>query len=98
MARTMANGVPQPNANGEIVVGPNGTAVKIPAGYVATAAESGDGIVYRPAGSTGNANSIRIMGPSARQGARVIIYNAEGQPIIPGTKNTGTAAQTHTPL
>ena len=98
VARTMVNGVPQPAAEGEIVVGPNGTAVKIPAGYVAAPAESGDGIVYRPAGSTGNANSIRIMGPNANQPARVIIYNSSGQPIVPSTGRTGTAAETHTPL
>ncbi|HWZ78986.1 MAG TPA: RHS repeat-associated core domain-containing protein [Candidatus Sulfotelmatobacter sp.] len=97
-SRTMVNGVPQPAAEGEIVVGPNGTAVKIPAGYVAEPAQSGGGIVYRPAGSTGDANTIRVMGPNATQGARVIIYNAKGQPIIPGTIKTGTAAQTHTPL
>jgi hypothetical protein len=94
----MVNGVPQPAAEGEIVVGPNGTAIKIPAGYVAEPPKSGSGVVYRPAGSTGDANTIRVMGPNATQGARVIIYNANGQPIIPGTIKTGTAAQTHTPL
>jgi RHS repeat-associated protein len=97
-ARTMVNGVPQPAAEGEIVVGPNGTAVKIPAGYVAEPAQSGSGIVYRPAGSTGNANTIRVMGPNATQGARVIIYNSQGQPIIPSTGKPGPPAQTHTPL
>jgi len=98
VARTMVNGVPQPAAEGEIVVGPNGTAVRIPAGYVAAPAESGSGIVYRPAGSTGDANSIRIMGPNANQPARVIIYNSSGQPIVPSTGRTGTAAETHIPL
>lgn len=97
-ARTMVNGVPQPAAEGEIVVGPNGTAVRIPAGYVAEPAQSGSGIVYRPAGSTGNANTIRVMGPNATQGARVIIYNSQGQPIIPSTGKPGPPAQTHTPL
>jgi hypothetical protein len=96
--RTMVNGVPQPAAAGETVVGPNGTAVKIPAGYVAESARNGNGIVYRPAGSTGNANTIRVMGADARQGARVIIYNSSGQPLIPGTQRTGTPAETHTPL
>jgi RHS repeat-associated protein len=98
VARTMVNGVPQPAAEGEIVVGPNGTAVKIPAGYVAEPAQSGSGIVYRPAGSTGNANTIRVMGPNATQGARVIIYNSQGQPIIPSTGKPGPPALTHTPL
>jgi Family of unknown function (DUF6188) len=36
--------------------------VKIPAGYVAESARSGNGIVYRLAGSTGNANTNRVMG------------------------------------
>jgi hypothetical protein len=97
-ARTIINGVPQPAAEGEIVVGPNGTAVRIPAGYVAAPAESGSGIVYRPAGSTGDANSIRIMGPNATQPVRVIIYISSGQPIVPSSGRTGTAAETHTPL
>ena len=101
VARTMVNGVPQPAAEGEIVVGPNGTAVKIPAGYVAEPAANGNGIVYRPAGSTGNANTIRIMGPDA-QGrypeGYVRIYNSSGQPVVPSTGKPGPRATTHSPL
>jgi RHS repeat-associated protein len=98
-ARTMVNGVPQPVAEGEIVVGPNGTAVKIPAGYVAEPAANGNGIVYRPAGTTGNANIIRVSGPDSRNpSGSVRIYNSEGQPIIPSTGKPGSQAQTHTPL
>jgi len=93
------NGVPQPAPGGQIVVGPNGTAVPIPAGYVAEAAANGNGIVYRPSGSTGNANTIRVMGPDAQgrypQGY-VVTYNSSGQPTVPPTQNPGTRAQTHT--
>jgi len=96
-ARTMVNGVPQPVAEGEIVVGPNGTAVKIPAGYVAEPARA-DGIIYRAPGTTGDANTIRIMAPNARQGWRVIVYNSQGQPIVPSTGKPGPPAKTHTPL
>jgi RHS repeat-associated protein len=102
--RTTVNGVPQPNPSGETIVGPGGTAVKIPPGYVAEAAENGNGIVYRPAGSTGNANTIRVMGPDAQgrypQGY-VRIYNSSGQPVIPSTGKPGMlkgGADTHSPL
>jgi len=100
-ARTIINGVPQPSPEGEIVVAPNGVAVKIPAGYVAEPAANGNGIVYRLAGSTGNANTIRIMGPDARglqPNGYVRVYNSSGQPIIPSTGKPGTQAQTHTPF
>jgi len=101
MPRTMANGVPQPVPEGETIVGPDGTAVKIPAGYVAEPAANGNGIVYRPAGSSGDANTIRIMGPDAQgryPNGYVRVYNSSGQPVIPSTGKPGTQAQTHTPF
>jgi hypothetical protein len=100
-ARTMVNGVPQPTAEGEIVVGPNGTAVRIPSGYVAEPAANGNGIVYRPAGTTGNANTIKVMGPDAQgryPNGYVRIYNSSGQPVVPSTGKPGTQANTHTPF
>ncbi len=97
-ARAIVNGVPQPAAEGEIVVAPNGAAVRIPAGYVAEPAANGNGIVYRPAGSTGNANIIRVSGPDSRNPTGYIrIYNSEGQPILPSTGMPGSNAQTHIP-
>jgi RHS repeat-associated protein len=100
-SRTVNNGVPQPNANGEFVVGPNGAAVKIPAGYVAERAANENGIVYRPAGSTGDANTIRVMGPDAQgiyPNGYVKVYNSSGQPINPSTGKQGSSlANQHTP-
>jgi len=98
-ARAVVNGVPQPAPEGETIVGPNGTAVKIPAGYVAEPAANGNGIVYRPAGSTGNANIIRVSGPNSRNPTGYIrIYNSKGQPMIPSTGKPGSKPQTHIPL
>jgi RHS repeat-associated protein len=93
-----AEGVAQPNPNGQFVVGPNGTTVRIPPGYVAEPA-IGDGSVYRAPGTAGNANTIRIMAPDARNPSGYVrTYNSPGQPLIPGTSRTGSNAQTHTGL
>jgi hypothetical protein len=100
VARTMIKSVPQPVAEGETVVGPNGTAIKIPAGWIAEPAR-GDGIVYRAPGTTDDANTIRVMGPDAQgrnPSGRVIIYNSQAQPIVPSTGKPGSRPDTHTPL
>jgi RHS repeat-associated protein len=94
-------GVAQPDPNGQIMVGPSGTAVPIKAGQVAEPAANGNGIVYRDPGTTGNANTTRIMGPDG-QGKNptgsVRQYNEHGQPVVPSTGKPGPADQTHTPL
>jgi RHS repeat-associated protein len=94
-------GVPQPNPNGQIVVGPNGTAVVIPPGYVAEPAANGNGIVYRQPGTTGDANTIRVMGPDAQgryPNGYVVKYNSAGQPVNPTTGNPGARPDTHAPF
>ena len=94
-----AGGVPHPNPKGQFVVGPNRTTVRIPAGYVAEAARNSNGIVYRPAGSVGNANTIRIMGPTQRFGSGYVrVYNRHGQPLRPITGKPGLNVLTHTGL
>jgi RHS repeat-associated protein len=92
--------VPQPDPKGQFMVGPTGTVVPIPPGQVAEPAR-GDGIVYRPPGTTGNGGTTRIMGPDAQGGypnGYVRQYNQQGQPINPATQKPDTQANTHTPL
>ncbi|MGH9788251.1 MAG: hypothetical protein ACRD4U_06070, partial [Candidatus Acidiferrales bacterium] len=93
--------VAQPHPNGQVMVGPNGTAVRIPPGQVAEPAANANGIVYRNPGTTGNANTIRIMGPDAQgryPSGYVRVYNERGQPINPSTGRPDVRARTHTPL
>jgi RHS repeat-associated protein len=91
--------VAQPAAGGQFIVSPGGIAVKIPAGYSAEIAENGKGVVFRPAGSTGNANTIRIMDSNKMNPKPYVrIFDEKGQPIDPVTGKPTSNALSHTPL
>lgn len=74
-------------------------AVSVPAGAVRSMARNGRGVVYTPAGSTGNAGTVRVAGANAQNpGGYARVYNQNGQPINVGTGKPGSAAATHPPL
>lgn len=74
--------------NGRVVTNPEGSqvAIDIPSSYSVRWADNGNGLVYQAYGSTGNANSIRIMGPTNyAPNGYAVFYNANGQAFNPVT-------------
>ncbi|NDZ92745.1 hypothetical protein G3I13_20320 [Streptomyces sp. SID6673] len=63
---------------------------QVPEGYVAGPARNGKGVVWRPPGSQGDENSIRIMEPTPQHpNGYVRYYNKYGQPVDQQLKPTG---------
>ena len=82
---------PSTGEKGIFISGPNGQNIKIPGNYYQTPANNGNGIVFRPIGTspTSNANAIRIMGPTSyAPNGYSVFYNSFGQPINPATGQT----------
>ncbi|MDQ3396139.1 MAG: hypothetical protein M3512_18795, partial [Bacteroidota bacterium] len=78
-------------SNGKVVTNPDGSKVilDIPSNYGVRPANNGNGWVYQAPGSTGNANMIRVMGPTSyAPKGYVVFYNSYGQAYNPGTGKT----------
>ena len=76
------------------------TRPSIPPGHVAEPSRSGNGTVYRAPGSKGDANTVRVMGPTKEYPSGYSVhYNKEGHAINPATGKQGSGpAETHVPL
>lgn len=66
-------------------------------GWTSRVADNGNGTVWQAPGSTGNANTLRVMGPDGRYpNGYVRFYNEHGQPIGLDGK-PGLRSDTHIP-
>jgi RHS repeat-associated protein len=83
-------------SSGRTFVGtPRGTVYDIPEGWVGRTADNGQGIVFQEPGAVGNADSIRIMDPTAQYSdGYVRYYNDQGQPLDVNGK-PGPPSATH---
>jgi hypothetical protein len=70
----------------------------VPPGWVRRPADNSRGVIYQKRSATGNADSIRIMGPTERYPQGYLrYYNSAGQPLdVSG--QPGPPALTHIPL
>ncbi|HSX44454.1 MAG TPA: RHS repeat-associated core domain-containing protein [Candidatus Saccharimonadales bacterium] len=72
--------------------------INIPSNYVATRADNNSGWVFRPPGSSGNANIIRVGEPDgANPTGYIRVYNSNGQPVT-SEGLPGPNADTHLPI
>ena len=73
------------------------TVPEVMKGWTKRTADNGKGTVWQEPGATGNANSVRVMGPNVRYpDGYVRFYNEHGQPIGRDGK-PGSNAATHIP-
>lgn len=80
----------------QFIVAPDGQVIEVPPGYYSAPTRNGKGLIYRPIGSTSNANAIRVMGGTAyAPNGYVVFYNSNGQPINPQSGVTLPRSQWH---
>jgi RHS repeat-associated protein len=67
---------------GTFVVTPRGVAYQIPKGWTSKVTENGRGIMFQRPGAKGDADSIRVMEPTARYpNGYSRVYNSKGQAV-----------------
>lgn len=94
--RVSLNKMTSNSFKGKVVTNPQGVKVTIdiPDNYVASIANNGKGLNFRPLGSSTDANLIRIMQPTSQNlNGYAVFYNSYGQPFNP--LNGQTLSQTN---